>query len=240
MHDSFSMNDHSIQKFIKQIISFDLILPALLLIAYALFLFFIRGILPTSEELLKLFSTYYAQYGYEILFVAALLESLVLINLFAPGQVALALGIVFSRTGETDLPFVMLAVSCGVLIGFTIDYLVGYYGFGDLLQRFGQGGVFNKAKTELKKNGGRSIFISFINPNLGAYMSLAAGATKLEITLFGLIALFSIFFWVISWSLLIYALGDIVLIIIKKYTLLLSAIFVGILIISFAWKPSKK
>lgn len=222
------------------IVGSDLILPAFLLIAYAVFLFIIRGILPTSEELLTLFSKYYATYGYEILFVAALLESLVLINLFAPGQVALALGIVFSRTGETQLPLVILAVSCGVIVGFIIDYLVGYYGFGDVLKHFGQGSVFDKAKKELKKNGGRSIFISFINPNLGAYMSLAAGASKLEITMFGLIALFSILFWVIAWSLLIYSLGDVVLVIIKKYTLLLSAIFIGILIISFGIKRPAK
>lgn len=222
------------------IVGSDLILPAFLLVAYAVFLFIIRGILPTSEELLTLFSKYYATYGYEILFVAALLESLVLINLFAPGQVALALGIVFSRTGETQLPLVILAVSCGVIVGFIIDYLVGYYGFGDVLKHFGQGSVFDKAKKELKKNGGRSIFISFINPNLGAYMSLAAGASKLEITMFGLIALFSILFWVIAWSLLIYSLGDVVLVIIKKYTLLLSAIFIGILIISFGIKRPAK
>jgi membrane protein DedA with SNARE-associated domain len=135
---------------------------------------------------------------------------------------------------------VILAVSCGVIVGFIIDYLVGYYGFGDVLKHFGQGSVFDKAKKELKKNGGRSIFISFINPNLGAYMSLAAGASKLEITMFGLIALFSILFWVIAWSLLIYSLGDVVLVIIKKYTLLLSAIFIGILIISFGIKRPAK
>lgn len=234
------MNTHPIRKFIQMIVGSDLILPAFLLIAYAVFLFIIRGILPTSEELLTLFSKYYATYGYEILFVAALLESLVLINLFAPGQVALALGIVFSRTGETQLPLVILAVSCGVIVGFIIDYLVGYYGFGDVLKHFGQGSVFDKAKKELKKNGGRSIFISFINPNLGAYMSLAAGASKLEITVFGFIALFSILFWVIAWSLLVYALGDVVLVIIKKYTLLLSAIFIGILIISFGIKRPAK
>jgi membrane protein DedA with SNARE-associated domain len=234
------MEHHSVRKFIQQIINFDLILPVALLVAYAAFLFVIRGILPTSEELLNLFARYYAEYGYQILFVAALLESLVLINLFAPGQVALALGIVFSRTGETHLPFVVLAVASGILIGFTIDYFVGYYGFGDLLKRFGQGTVFEKAKKELRKNGGRSIFIAFINPNLGGYMSLAAGASKLEITIFGLIAFFSVIFWVIAWSLLIYSLGDVVLTVIKKYTLVLSAIFMAILIVSFSWKPSKR
>ena len=233
------MTSHPVRRFLTMVIGSDLILPSLLLLAYATFLFFIRGILPTSEELVNLFSKYYATYGYEILFVAALLESLVLINLFAPGQVALALGIVFARTGETELPFVILAVISGIIIGFTIDYLVGYYGFSDLLKRFGQGGVFDKAKNELKKNGGRSIFISFINPNLGAYMSLAAGASRIEITMFGLIALFSICFWVIAWSLLVFALGDMVLVIIKKYTLLLSLIFIGILIVSLTYKRTQ-
>jgi membrane protein DedA with SNARE-associated domain len=234
------MNNHPIRRAFKLIISSDLLLPAVLLIAYALFLFFIRGILPSSEELLNVFARYYAEYGYQILFAAALLESLVLINLFAPGQAALALGIIFSRSGETSLPWVMVTVACGFAVGFAIDYFVGYYGLGDILKKFGQGGVFEKAKNELKKNGGRSIFISFVNPNLGSYMSLAAGATKLEITMFIFIALFSICFWVISWSLLVYSLGDVVLVLIKKYSLVLSAIFVGILIVSFSWKPSKK
>ncbi len=223
-------------KFSKISFGTDLILPSVLLISYAIFLYIIRGILPTSEELVNLFSEYYAKFGYEILFVAAILESLVLINLFAPGQVTLALGIIFSRTGETYLPFVMIAVASGMMVGVVIDYFIGYYGFGDILKKFKQESFFNSAKKELKKNGGGSIFISFINPNLASYLSLAAGASKLEMTMFFLIALFSILFWVTSWSLLIYALGDVFLIIIKKYALLLSAIFTAILLVSFTWK----
>ena len=234
------MNKRQLFRLTEIIIGSDLILPAVLLLVYGAFLLLIRGILPTSDELLTFFSVYYAKFGYEILFVAALLESLVILNLFAPGQVTLALGIVFARTGETQLPFVMVAVAGGIIVGYLIDYLIGYYGFGDILKRFGQVEAFEKAKMELKKNGGRSIFISFINPNIGSYISLAAGATKLEITMYLVIALFSIIFWVAAWSLLIYSLGDVVLMIIRKYAFVLSAIFIGILITSFAWNLRKK
>lgn len=217
----------------------DLFLPALLLLVYALFLFFIRGILPSSGELLIFFSKFYAEYGYQILFAAALLESLVLINLFAPGQVALTMGIVFSRTGETQLPLVMLTVASGVLIGFAIDYFLGYYGFADFLHRFKQKKFIDKAKEQIQKNGTQAIFISFINTNLGSYISLAAGTSDFKPARFFSIAIFSILFWVCSWSLLIYIVGDIMIVLIRKYALLLSAVFLGILIVVMAW-PSKE
>ena len=223
-------------KFSKISLGSDLILPAVLLLSYAVFLYVIRGILPASEELVNLFSEYYARYGYEILFVAAILESLILVNLFAPGQVTLALGIIFSRTGETELPYVMIAVISGIMVGILIDYFIGYYGFGDLLKKFKQESFFNTAKKELKKNGGGSIFISFINPNLASYISLAAGASKVEMTTFFLTAAFSTLFWVTAWSLLIYSVGDIFLIIIRKYALVFSAIFTAILLVSFTWR----
>lgn len=227
-------------KVIELIAGSDLILPAILLVAYAIFLFVIRGILPSSDELLNLFSRYYARFGYEILFVSALVESLVIVNILAPGQVALALGIIFSKTGETHLPLVMLVVACGVIVGFALDYLIGYYGFADILKRFHQDTLLEKAKDQLEKNSGRAIFISFINANIGSYISLAAGATKTRPVMFFSIGLFAIIFWVCSWSFLIYLLGNLVLMIIRKYALVLSIIFIGVLLISFVPRPKLK
>ncbi len=229
----------NILRIIQLTVGSDLILPIFLLVAYGLFLWIIKGILPTSDELLQFFAHYYAKYGYEILFVAALLESLVVINLFAPGQVALALGIIFARTGQTHLPLVMLSVFCGVMVGFTLDYLIGFYGFGDILERFGQKLFLTKAKQQLKKSGSIGLFISFINANIGSYMSLAAGATRYNPKSFFVVTIFSSLFWIASWSLLIYSLGDLVLFIIHKYSLLFSVLFIGLLIFSLAWNSNK-
>lgn len=225
---------------LKTIAKSDLILPCLLLTTYVIFLFIIRGVLPTPDELLNFFGDYYSKYGYQILFIAALLESLVVINLFAPGQVALALGIIFSRTGQTDLPLVMLAVILGAMTGYMFNYLIGLYGFADILKRFGQELYVEKAKQQLEKAELRSLFISFIHANVGSYMSLAAGALNYNVLRFFLIATFATIFWVIAWTFVIYSLGDLFLIIIKKYSLVMAMIFVGILIFSLTWKGIKR
>lgn len=224
---------------LRTIVKSDLILPSVLLASYIVFLFVIKGVLPTPDELLNFFAEYYARYGYEIIFIAALLESLVVINLFTPGQVALALGIIFARTGDTSLPLVMLAVTLGALTGYMIDYLIGLYGFADFLKKFHQEGFVEKAKHHLKKTELRSLLISFINNNIGSYMSLAAGALNFNAFRFFFIAMAATIFWVIVWSLIIYSLGDLVLIIIRKYSTVMAMIFFGFLIFSMAWRPNR-
>lgn len=225
---------------INTILKSDLVLPFILLASYGAFLFVIRGVLPNPDELLRFFSIYYAKFGYEIIFVAALLEGLVLVNLFAPGQVALALGIIFARTGETSLPLIIIAVVLGALTGYMIDFLIGLYGFGDILKRFGQGGYVEKAKKELQKAELKSLFVSFIHENIASYMSLAAGTVNYNAFRFFFIALFSTIFWTIAWSILIYSLGDFFLVIIRKFSLILGIIFIGFLIFSLSWSRIKK
>src|SRR6185369_4016997 len=95
-----------ISNFIRFIVKYDLILPIGLLLTYIVFLVVARRVVPTSDELVLVFQDLYSRYGYEIIFVSALLEGLVLINLFVPGMVALALGAIFARTGQIDLTLV--------------------------------------------------------------------------------------------------------------------------------------
>lgn len=227
-------------KTLKLIFKIDVLLPILLLLTYIMFIFIIRGVLPSSDELITSFSTLYEKYGYEILFTAAFLETLVLINLFAPGMIALALGILFARTGHTDLTLVVLVISAGAISGYVIDYILGQYGFLDLFKRFGYQGLLSKATMQLKKFGSKGLIVSFINGNVGSFMSVAAGVAGIGWIEFLATAVFSTIVWVSLWSILIYALGDLFLIVIRKYFILLMVVFVGVLFLSAVWGKESK
>ena len=63
-----------ISNFIRFIVKYDLILPIGLLLTYIVFLVVARRVVPTSDELVLVFQDLYSRYGYEIIFVSALLK----------------------------------------------------------------------------------------------------------------------------------------------------------------------
>lgn len=211
---------------IKAILSPDLILPFILLLSYLIFLFLTKDYVPSSEILISKFAHLYANYGYEIIFTAALFESLVLINLVAPGGVALALGVVFARTGQTDLLLVILFASLGTVCGYLIDFALGYFGLSNIIAKLGYKHLLDRAKDQIKTFGKRGLVLGFIHSNLGSFLAIAAGTLKFEVKLFLTIAIFSTVFWACLWGLAVFALGDIILSLISKYSFLLILLVV--------------
>jgi membrane protein DedA with SNARE-associated domain len=198
----------------KAIITHDLLLPVIMLTVYIAFFFFAKGTIPTGEELVALFREVYREYGYLIIFCAALLESLVLINFLIPGSLALALGAVFAKSGELDLTTVVLIASCGAIIGYITDYLLGYAGLDRLLKKLG----YAKVLSEIEKRVNKKIFaLGFINPTLGSFFSLSAGIINSSFPTFLIIAVLSTLVWFSLWGILFYTVGEVLLEIVSKY-----------------------
>lgn len=225
-----------ILRFVKAIIKNDLILPITLLATYIVFLIIARGVVPTSEELIAVFADLYLKYGYEIIFVSALLEGLVLVNLFVPGMVALALGAVFARTGQTDLTLVILVASLGIILGYIIDFLMGFFGFGDTLKKIGYGGFLNTSKEKLMKFGNRGLIIGFFHSNVGSFLAFAAGMMRFNFVNFLIIAIASTLIWATLWGIAAYYFGDVFLYLIKKYSFLLVLLVFAFFVIAGYWK----
>jgi membrane-associated protein len=205
----------------------DLLVPLLLIVGYIILVFFARGILPSSDELITIFSKLYASYGYQILFISALMEALILVNLFVPGQVAMALGIVFARSGETELGLVVFVVALGSILGYTIDFLLGYFGFSSVIKKIGYGHVVVQADKQFAKLGTKGFILGFVQSNIASILSFVAGTSGMSWRVFMTITILATFFWVGIWSLIIYALGDVVLLIIRKYMFLVILIFLS-------------
>lgn len=224
----------------KRTLKGDLLVPLLLIIVYIIFLVIARGYIPTGEELITTFASFYAKYGYQIIFFAALAETLVLVNIFAPGQIAMVMGIVFAKTGETNLTLVILTVVLGASLGYFINYLLGYYGFAEILNKLGYKKALSDTKRQIKRFGKRGLILGYIHSSFGSFFSLICGAIKMNLMVFLLIAVLSTLFWTILWSIPIYIFGDFFLLLIRKYAFLIAIFILVGLILMRIWKSEEE
>lgn len=214
--------------FIRFIIESDLFFPLALILVYAVFWYFATGIIPTPAEILNSFGKFYQKYGYEIITASSLTESLIGVGIFAPGGAALALGVIFARTGETNLILVIVFAVLGAMIGYTIDYFLGYYGFSNFLSKSRLGKHIGFEKSRSSKISRKAMFLAYFYGNIGAFMSLTLGSLKYPFRKFFLVALISTIFWASFWSLLIFALGDIVITVLSRYIFIVIILAIGI------------
>lgn len=223
---------HSLAKKPIVLIKHDLFAPILLILSYIVFIIIARGALPTSEELIATFSSLYANYGYEIIFVAAALESLIVVNFFAPGMVTMGMGAAFARSGNIELVFVILAASLGAIVGYTLDFLIGYFGFSDIVKKMGYGEVLDKARDKFTNHRTRGLVFGFSYPNVGALISLIAGASKMNFFKFISTAILSTFIWVTLWGYGIYLVGDLFIKVLSRYSFVIVILVIIALVLS--------
>lgn len=218
----------------------SVIIPSVLILAYIGFFIFVRGAIPTTEEIIRHFAALYSRFGYEIIFISAILEALVLINFVVPGLIAMAMGAIFARTGHIELTLVILTAALGLIIGYVIDFLLGSLGFGKFLKKIGGGWVLNKALGELNRFGTGGLIVGFAYPAVASFLSLASGATGMKFVNFLTLAILSCAFWIPLWGIIIYALGEIFLNIITRYSMLVIAVIVASLLLFRLWKMRLK
>ncbi|MFH0937519.1 MAG: hypothetical protein V1808_04475 [Candidatus Daviesbacteria bacterium] len=225
---------NSWSKFFSSFFRLDLILPILLIVVYLTLGFVMRGTLPSSKEIIDALASIYAEYGYHIVFATALIESLVIINLFVPGMVTIGFAAIFAKTGGMNLPGIIIAITLGAVIGFAIDYLLGYFGFSSIINRLGYGKMLEIAKNKLQTLKTHHLILGFTSMHIASFLSLAAGTINMDFKKFWPLATISIIFWYSIWVVGIYLLGDVVLSIIQKYTILVILLgAVGLLAFSF-------
>lgn len=218
------------------ILKSDLLLPFVLLSTYIVFLVIVRGVAPTSEELILTFASLYSKYGYEIIFIGALLEASVLVNFFVPGTVAVAMGAIFAKTGQLELTLAILFAFIGTSMGYILDYVLGYLGLSDIFKKMGYKWILDSAKERLKELGHRGLIISFFNPTVASYVSFVAGTINFGFWRFLAIALVSTFIWLSFWAILFYSIGDILIHLITKYSFLVLLLAIAGIFLARFWK----
>lgn len=174
---------------------------------------------PTAEELVNSITIFYEKYGYITIFLAAFIESILLINIYVPASVAVVLGAILAAKGILSLPIVILLSAVGSILAYLFDFYMGKYGWYKILTKFGLSNQIEKTKEKLDgKKRIKMILISCIHPNYGAISATSAGILSWKIKEF--LVWFSIaqLFWCTLWGILFYIYGYQILEMGAKYT----------------------
>lgn len=182
-------------------------LPVLLITIYLVLVYLLKDVLPSPDEIVNNFAKLFAKYGYEIVFFGAFLEAALMIGLLVPGSSVVLIGAYFASTGLLSYPVFLLVSAMGFFLGFFLDYLIGFYGWSAILDRFGWGNRLNNVRSRVERLGGKSFFLGYAHPASASIFALTSGIIKMEIGHFTLYSLLAGSVWLVFWTGLVYVLG---------------------------------
>jgi membrane protein DedA with SNARE-associated domain/membrane-associated phospholipid phosphatase len=135
---------------------------------------------------------------YTLLFVVALLESVILVGLLVPGSIITIFAGFLALHGKGDLAAVMTASALGALFGDMLSYALGarlgpVLLDGRWMRR--RRDLIRRAELFFVEHGGKSVFFGrFIGPMRG-FLPFIAGSARMSPAAFGMFALVSAVIW---------------------------------------------
>ena len=159
--------------------------------------------LPIPDQVYSYVVDLFREYGLAVVFLAALIEGLVVINLYFPGSAVILLGV---ATAETPLGAIVVVILTTVAFIITayLDFLLGYFGLHWIIEKLGGGKWLEQAHIRRERYGMYALPLSFIHPNLGGFMSVSCGVGRIRKSSFLLISSLSIISWNAVWGFLAY------------------------------------
>lgn len=189
--------------------TFKPLIPLLILFFLLLIFFLIANFyFPNPDVLLDTLKRYFAQYGYPVLLISAIIESVPVINIYFPGSSIILLAAAFSHQGSLSIYFVIILTMASFTATYALNYYIGMRGWYHLFSRFGMGDAIERSKKQVEKHGSWWIWISYVHPNIGALTSTAFGILKLDFKLFLVQSTLANIFWSIFWGLVMYFSSD--------------------------------
>lgn len=179
----------------------------LLLVVYISLFVFIQGKIPEPEKIGEAIIGLYKTYGYPLLLIGAIIEGIFLVGNYFPGSAILLIGAAVSKNGTLYFPFVVMISVVGLSISYTINYLLGRYGWYHVLSRFGLEQGLATAEKKLKSNEIKTFTIGYISITTAAFISTAAGVMRLPYKRFIVMSVLCQLVWSLLWGSVAYMLG---------------------------------
>lgn len=187
-------------------------IPILLLVAFLIFIGLYRLLgLPSPDELIKLAETYYSRHGYFVVFIAAIIEGLILVNWYFPGSVVIVLGVTLNTEANLNIYIVISLVTLAFFLDYQINYFLGRYGWYRLFLYFGLRPPLEKMTRRVQKYGLRIILMTYFHPNVGALAATSCGILLLPFRRFIAYSMLAVVFWNALWGVLVYLVGPAIL-----------------------------
>jgi len=164
-------------------------------------------------EFLNILLYYFTLYGYYLIFLALLLENIVVIGLFMPGETILLAASFFASQNHFNLTHVILTAIAGAFLGNNIGYFIGRRGGRPFIERFGEYFYISKEKIReaeeyFDNHGGKTIFIGRFATGIRVFIAPLAGASRMNYLKFFVYTAFSVSIWTVLISSVGYIFGE--------------------------------
>lgn len=197
--------------------------------------------IPNQETLLIKAEEFVLTYGLLFIFIASLIEGMLLVGNYVPGGSVIFLGVITSVGNIPRAILVVTIVCIAFFISYTVNYLLGKYGWYTLLTRWGFQSSIDSMQKKLSRHVFTAIISSYWMPNIAALCSTAAGIMKIPLRTFLTQSLIAIICWNTFWGVFVYITGDALLTLNIWYVLLIFSVWcVLILYKVFVWDRHNK
>ena len=187
--------------------------------------------LPPDDVLIQMVTGYFMKYGLITVLLASVIEGMLLVGVYIPGGMVIFLGVITASGNPRHATLSVIMTIIGLSLAYTFNYFLGKYGWYKVLLRFGLGESLTKAENNFAKNGYRSMYMTYWQPNFAALTSTGAGISRANFKKFFTNSLIATTLWCTFWGTTAYYVGD-------KVLTYLGPIFFAVMlgwIISIIW-----
>jgi len=163
------------------------------------------------KQVIDFIEPLFANWGYMIIFLVALLEHSFMVGLVIPGDAVLLLGALYAGLGQLNIVWVILLAFLGSVAGDNLGYFLGRKLGRPVLDRHGE---FMRLRTRVvlveryfEKYGGATIFIARFVTFAGTLVAPVAGMSKMKYRKFLTYEVAGSLVWATGYGLLGYFFG---------------------------------
>jgi membrane-associated protein len=164
------------------------------------------------EKLIEWIAPAYTHAGYAIVAAGVLAERSILIGLFVPGDVILALGGIYAARGALELTSVIVIGTVAAICGESIGYWLGRRYGRSLVRRIPLvrrlEGRIESAQEYFDRHGGWTVAIGRYATAAGAFVPFVAGTARMEYRRFLMFDIPAIVVWATGITLFGYFFGE--------------------------------
>lgn len=191
--------------------------------------------LPIGDELITTGRAWFDAYGYAALFLSAVLEGALVLGFYYPGGFIIVLSVVIAGHDPLKVAAIVALVSVAFVIGLSIDYVLGRYGWYHLLVKLGFREEIGKAEQRLYKHGLKAIFLTYWHINIASFTATAAGVLRYPYLPFFVLSILAFLLWNSLWASLVYFIGPKVLTLVSG-NIVYALIAIGVWMLAILFK----
>ena len=152
--------------------------------------------LPTPTELAAIGERFYKDYGLWVVFAAAVIEGLFMVNFYFPGSFVIVLAVIIVPHTFSALAPIALIVWLAFLLAGSINYCLGKFGFYKALLFLGHRSIIDRTQQWMDRKGKWAIFIAGVHQNILAVMQVCMGIARVGVLKTLVLSAVSLAIWI--------------------------------------------